>query len=185
MVKSKEQLKNDYYYDAMECLECGKSHAKEALKLLEAALEIDKNYVQTYIGLVSVYSVLGKKEKMEKMIKIAYKKTLQKFSKWPNKMLWGHLENRAYLRAIQYRADLYWDNKEDEQAIELFRLLLKLNPNDNQGARYEIAGLYAGLCGTDINNMFDYGNENQDWSALKKLVSEQNKKYKFWKEPKY
>ena len=36
-----------------------------------------------------------------------------------------------------------------------------------------------------MNNMFDYGNENQDWSDLKKLVLEQNKKHKFWKEPKY
>ena len=37
----------------------------------------------------------------------------------------------------------------------------------------------------DINKMFDDGNKNQDWSALEKLVSEQNRKHKFWKEPKY
>ena len=36
-----------------------------------------------------------------------------------------------------------------------------------------------------MNNMFDYGNENQDWRTLEELVSEQNKKHKFWKEPKY
>lgn len=98
-------------------------------------------------------------------------------------MLWACLENREYMRAIQYMADLHWDNKENDKAIELFRLLLKLNPGDNQGIRYEIAGLYAGLQGVDISKMFDYGNKNQDWSALEKLVAEQNKKHKFWKEP--
>ena len=154
---------DDYYYDAMEYLCDGrKSKAKQAIKMLETALEMDKDYVQTYIGLVSAYTVLGDKKKTEEMIKMAYKKTLKKFPKWPKVMLWGVMANREYMRAIQYRADLYWDNGENNKAIKLFRLLLKLNPGDNQGVRYEIAGLYAGLRGKDINNMFDYGDENQD-----------------------
>ena len=176
-----ESIKNNYYYDAMERLDGEKARAKEALKLLEAALEMDEDYVQTYIGLISVYSILGKKEKAEEMIKVAYEKTLKKFPKWPKNMEWGDMDNRAYLRAIQHMADLYWDNGENDKAIELFRLLLKLNPNDNQGVRYEIAGLYAGLKGTDINKMFDEGNKNQDWSALEKLEAEQNKKHTFSK----
>jgi len=180
-----ESIMNDLYYDAMECLENGKSGGKQALKLLESALKIDKDYVQTYIGLISTYGVLGKKDKESEMTKVAFEKTLKEFPKWPKRMEWGYLENRAYLRAIQYMADLYWDNGKDDKAIGLFRLLLKLNPNDNQGVRYEIAGLYVGLNGEDINKMFDDGNKNQDWSTLNKLVFEQNKKHKFWKEPNY
>lgn len=180
-----EIIKNDCYYDAMEYIGDGKVGAKKALKILETALEIDKDCVQTYIGFISAYGALGKKKKSEEAIKTAYKKTLKKFPKLPKRMKWGYLENRAYLRAIQFMAGLYWDNKENDKAIELFHLLLRLNPNDNQGVRYEIAGLYAGLCGTDINNMFDYGNNNQDWSALEKLVIEQNKKHKFWGEPNF
>jgi len=174
----------DDYYDAMDLLYGGKAEAKKALVLLNSALEIDEDYVQTYIGLVSVYGKLRKEKELEKAIKTAYVKTLKKFPKWPKSMEWGWLENRAYLRAIQYMAEYYWDSKCHDGAVELFRLLLKLNPNDNQGVRYEIAGLYAGLNGKDINKMFDYGNDNQDWSALEKLVIEQNKKHKFWKMPK-
>ena len=33
--------------------------------------------------------------------------------------------------------------------------------------------------------MTDEGNEKQDWSKQENLVFEQNKKHKFWKEPKY
>lgn len=119
------------------------------------------------------------------MIEIAYKKTLKKFPKWPEEMLWGHIENRAYMRALQYRADIYWDEGKNDQAIKLFRLLLKLNPNDNQGVRYEIAGLYAGLKGPDVNKMTAEGNEKQDWSKRENLLKEQNKKHKFWKAPQY
>lgn len=100
-------------------------------------------------------------------------------------MEWGDMENRAYMRAIQYMGELYWDNGEKEKAIELFRILLKLNPGDNQGVRYEIAALYAGLTGKDVNRMTDEGNEKQDWSESENLVREQNKKHKFWKEPRY
>jgi len=94
------------------------------------------------------------------------------------------MDNRAYMRAIQYRADLYADDGEKEKAIELYRLLLKMNPNDNQGARYTLSGLYAGISGEEINRMFDEGNEKQNWDKLENLVAEQNGKHKFWKEPK-
>jgi hypothetical protein len=102
-----EKDKDDYYYDAMELLEGGASGIKDALLLLNMVLEMDKDYVQTYIGFVSAYGVTGDKKKAEEFIKIAYEKTLKKFPKWPKVMKWGFLENRAYLRAIQYRADLY------------------------------------------------------------------------------
>lgn len=176
--------RDDLYYDAMDMCAIGKTGAKRALELLNRALEMDKDYIQTYIGFVSAYSAAGDKKKMEETIKTAYEKTAKMFPKWPRRLEWGFLENRAPLRAIQYMADWYWDNGEKEKAAALFRLLLRLNPNDNQGARYEIAALYAGLTGEDVNRMTDEGNEKQNWDDLENLVKKQNAKHKFWKEPK-
>ena len=179
-----EPDKNDYYYDAMELLNGGKKEIKEALKLLNIALEMDKDYVQTYIGFTNVYDVAGDKRKAEVAIKTAYEKTLNKFPKLPKKMEWGHMENRAYMRAIQYMGNLYWDKGENKNAIDLFRLLLKLNPNDNQGVRYAIAALYTDLNIKDLTKIMDKGDQKQNWDEQENLVKEQNKKYKFWKEPK-
>ncbi|MBI5798529.1 MAG: hypothetical protein HZB10_01185 [Candidatus Yonathbacteria bacterium] len=175
--------KNDYYYDAMELLDTKEDGAKQAEKLLLDALKFDENYVQTHLGLVYVYRRLGQKKKEEKYTKLAYENTLKKFPKWPSVMVWGIIENRAYMRAIQARAELFVDDGEQDKGTELYRLLLKLNPNDNQGIRYVLAGLYAGISGDEINNMFDEGNEKQNWSALEKLVEKQNKKHKFWAGP--
>lgn len=183
MFKTKKSILDDLYYEAMELLDGDRSKAKQAVKLLETALEMDEDYVQTYVGLVTVYTALGKSEKVEEMIRIAYEKTVKKYPKWPESLEWGFLENRAYLRSIQSMAYQYWDDNEKDKAIELFKLLLKLSPNDNQGARYEIAGLYAGLLGTDVSDMFDDGNTNQNWDTLENLLAVQNKKYKFWKDP--
>jgi len=174
--------KDDLYYDAMEAIDA--EEYKSAEKLLLDALVMDSDYVQTYIGLVNLYSVWKKTKKTQENIKIAFEKTKQQFPKWPRKMLWGYLENRAYLRAIQYQADLFADNGDNDNAINLYKLILRLNPNDNQGVRYLVAGLYAGIRGEKINQMFDEGNRKQDWSKLEKLVADQNKIYKFWKKSK-
>ncbi len=175
--------KNNLYYDAME--QINMSNLKEAEKLLRQALGLDLDYVQTYIGFTHLYGQSGQSKEANRYIQMAFEKTKKEFPKWPKEMPWGILENRAYLRAIQYQADLYIDNKEEEKGIELYKLLLKLNPSDNQGVRYVLAGLYAGIDGQKINKMFDEGNEKQDWSKLEELVASQNKKHKFWVEPKY
>jgi len=46
---------DDYYYDAMELLGGGTREIKKALKLLNIALKIDQDYVQTYIGFICAY----------------------------------------------------------------------------------------------------------------------------------
>lgn len=175
------QNKDDLYYDAMEVLNQG--NYKHAEELLLKAKDMDQDYVQTYIGLVSVYVRPNMKEKREESIKNAFEKTQNKFPRWPKRMEWVVLENRAYLRAIQYRADLYWDIGKFEDADKLFRLLLKLNHNDNQGVRYEISSLYAGISGKELNKMFDECNKKQNWDKLEKLVETQNKLHKFWNKP--
>lgn len=180
-----EENINDLYYDAMELLGGSRNDAKRAEKLLMKALEIDRNNVQTYIGFSHVYGFLKDRKRAGEHIKKAYDETVKKFPVWPQRMEWGDMDNRAYMRAIQYRADLYADKGEKEKAIELYRLLLKLNPNDNQGVRYTISGLYAGISGEEINQMFDEGNKKQNWDKLENLVKKQNAKHKFWKEPKY
>lgn len=174
---------NDLYYDAMELSDSGKVGARKAEKLLEKALELDPYSVQIHVGFAHVYGTLGEKKKAEGHIERAYKETQKIFPSWPRRMGWGILENRPYMRAIQYQADLYADAKEDKKATELYRLLLKLNPNDNQGVRYTLSGIYAGISGEKINAMFDEGNENQNWDALELLVKKQNALHKFWKKP--
>ena len=53
---------------------------------------------------------------------------------------WGILETRPYMRARQGLAICLWELGEQEEAIEHYREMLDLNPGDNQGIRYELAG---------------------------------------------
>ena len=52
---------------------------------------------------------------------------------------WGFLETRPYMRARLDLAQTLWSAQRPEEAIEHYRDMLRLNPNDNQGVRYELA----------------------------------------------
>ncbi len=53
---------------------------------------------------------------------------------------WGILETRPYMRALEGLANSLWVLGERESALAHYRRLLELNPGDNQGVRYQLAG---------------------------------------------
>jgi tetratricopeptide (TPR) repeat protein len=131
------------------------------------------------VGLAAVYKITGNKKSLNDIINKGYQKLIEKFPTWPKKMFWGVMSNRQYLRMIDLKAEKYQKEGKKDEAEELYRLLLKLNPNDNQGINYQLAGLYAGITPDKISEMFEEGNEKQDWSKLKNLVVTQHKKHDF------
>lgn len=171
----------NYYYDAMEYLNAGDT--RSAKKLLEKAIKLDENYVEAYVGMTAMYREIGNFEKEKEYADIAFEKTRQKFAEWPEEMIWGIINNRQYLRAICNKAITNHVAGNLKAAEELYRLLLKMNPRDNQGIRYYIAGMFAGLQPHHIDEMFDEGNNLQNWDKLADLFYEQNMKHKFWNEP--
>lgn len=52
---------------------------------------------------------------------------------------WGLLETRPYMRARAGLSNALWRRGEREAAVAIDLELLRLNPNDNQGARYVVA----------------------------------------------
>jgi tetratricopeptide (TPR) repeat protein len=49
---------------------------------------------------------------------------------------WGHLDTRPYMRARLALAQTLRELGHEEEALDHYRALLRLNPNDNQGVRY-------------------------------------------------
>src|SRR3954452_5853205 len=57
---------------------------------------------------------------------------------------WGLLETRPYMRAREGLAGTLWTMGRRDEAIEHLQDMLRLNPNDNQGVRYTLAGWLLG-----------------------------------------
>ncbi len=53
---------------------------------------------------------------------------------------WGFLETRPYMRARAGLAQTLWAQGRHKQAADHYWNMLELNPNDNQGLRYVLAG---------------------------------------------
>jgi tetratricopeptide (TPR) repeat protein len=53
---------------------------------------------------------------------------------------WSMLETRPYMRARMGLAEVLWTTARREEAVQHLQDMLRLNPGDNQGARYTLAG---------------------------------------------
>lgn len=175
--------KQDYYYDAMDYLAEGDSD--KAVRLLRKALELDEHYVEAYVGLVATFHYKGNERKVEEYTQRGFAETKRAFPVWPTELLWDEIENRQHLRMIYYQAVVYWSHNQQTQAEQLLKLLIKLNPNDNQGIRYALAAFYEGISEHQLEMMWDSGNKTQNWDTLEELLEKQNAVHHFWKEPQY
>jgi len=68
-----------------------------------------------------------------------------KFFKENTGHFWGLLETRPYMRALEGKAHCLWQLKRKEEALNTYRDMLHLNPNDNQGIRYVLVDLLLGM----------------------------------------
>jgi len=87
---------------------------------------------------------------------------------------WGLLETRPYMRARSGLAQALWAAGQHEEAIGHYRELLRLNPNDNQGNRYLLAGCLLALDrNAELTELLDaYGQEySAEWSYTRALVA--------------
>jgi len=72
-------------------------------------------------------------------------------------VFWLMEETQTYMMLCAHRAYVYAEHKQYDKSLEQMHILLKLNPNDNQGVRYTLANV---LCIT------------KQWADLKKLETE-------------
>ncbi|MDD4409936.1 MAG: hypothetical protein PHW52_04790 [Candidatus Pacebacteria bacterium] len=173
-----QRLKDDYYFDAMDCLCEGED--VEAVRLLNKTLEMDNHYLPGFVGLISAYLGIRDMDKYREYVNTGFDEVKRIYTEWPDKILWGDIEERSILRIICYKAQLEHVLGNLEEAEILYRLLLRLNPNDNQGVRYLIAAMFAGFSPDYINELMEEGNRKQDWDKLEEIFEEQNRKHDFY-----
>lgn len=141
------------FYEATEAITNRKKLETEMQRLIEA----DPLFFDSYLVLADLLTDRGKEKQAHNLIDTAYEKAISLIvdnkGNWPKEMAWGWLENRHIMRTIERYAHQLWEEGKAEQALDIFRRLLKANPRDNQGARYSILAMRLGL-GTDWEEQF-------------------------------
>ena len=126
------ELTNDGYY-------------REAKKKFKEVLKMDPEFVDAYNGLGSI-AIEGYKWKTAgKYYRKAYDLTVEHFGgKLPREIIWGELHNRQYLRSMHGLGLVLWGLGKTEEALQIFKKMLRLNPMDNQGIRFIIPEIEKG-----------------------------------------
>lgn len=86
---------------------------------------------------------------------------------------WGILETRPYMRARIGLAHGLWSAGRREEAVQHLQDMLRLNPNDNQGVRYTLAGFLLFLDrDDDLARLLDQYDESMaTWAYTKALLA--------------
>ncbi len=85
---------------------------------------------------------------------------------------WGILETRPYMRARLGLAHSLWTAGRRDEAVQHLQDMLRLNPNDNQGVRYTLAGFLLFLDRDDAlaRLLQQYDEGSAAWSYTKALL---------------
>lgn len=114
-----------------ECLEKAKELEPKNLDVLLRVLLLEKKSYWEYIPEVQKILALGKEELKERKL---YKESMGDF--------YMVLETRPYMRVLQFYLTILAGSYMIQQAIAVAKEMLKLNQNDNLGARYTLMALY-------------------------------------------
>jgi hypothetical protein len=109
----------------------------EAAKLARKALLIDPNVYDAYIIISRTLPTFVEKiALLRDGVNRGRKVWSEAIANSEHYDFWLDIYTRPFMRTVHELALLTWDFDDRTEAIDLAKLLLRLNPEDNQGARY-------------------------------------------------
>ena len=154
------------------CQEAIESFGRRRVLLAREALAEDPNHIEASILLAESTRAIDRRIELFQSAQRAAAAALRDDMGQLAGDFWGIHETRPYMRACHGLAVALAEAGQVSDAIEQYREMLRLNPNDNQGVRYEIVPL---LLEQDRDAearavLDEYPEETALWLYMKALV---------------
>ncbi len=147
-------LKYDQIYEQLDV-----NDELRSIEKLKKLIKEDKNYFDPYILLSRLFNQINDSESAKDIIDQGYKNALNyiknKQGNSPTRVEWGYIENRHIIRILVFKAFDFWEDNRSDEAYELFKTILKLNPNDNSGVRYPMMAILENMSKVEFDDKFD------------------------------
>lgn len=121
----------------------------DLLKEMYGLIEKDKDFYGPYVVAAEILFSEGNSDEAAELLMQAYMAAVTRIAdqegNWPDQLAWEFEENRHILCIFQEYALLLWENDYFDEALELFRRILCMNPSDEQGIRYSMLALKMNL----------------------------------------
>lgn len=131
-------------YQELSKINSAKSNAEKD-RIIQKALEIDPTNVDAEGMRIDRLKKVGDRLKALKILEEAERGRLKDYMKSDVGHFWGILETRPYIRVLNNLAKIYIDEQMYVVAAKWLREIIRLNKNDNTGARYSLMILHMRL----------------------------------------
>lgn len=122
---------------------------KHGIEDLMHLIKIDPDFLDPYLYLCEALIDQGHEKEAEMFAEKSFVRALGMIldldGSWPDELLWGFHENRHIIKVLMRKADFEWQQGRTDNALVLYKNLLRTNLNDNIGARYAIVGIKNGF----------------------------------------
>ena len=127
------------FNDLLEERDFGGVGPAEMERRLRELIHEAPNFIDAYHHLAMVLEERGKRQEASLLwhqaVNLGLQCFIEQFSAASNRLEWGWLENRPFLRAYHALGLQHLDAGRPEMALAVFKTALALNPGDNQGVR--------------------------------------------------
>ncbi|ABQ27089.1 tetratricopeptide repeat protein [Geotalea uraniireducens] len=127
------------FNDLLDARDFGSVTPAEMERQLRELLHETPNFIDVYHHLAMLLDQRGKRHEAQLLwqqaVNIGMQCFIEKFSAAGNKLEWGWLENRPFLRAYHSLGLQHMESGNTEMALSIFRTIMSLNSGDNQGVR--------------------------------------------------
>lgn len=119
---------------------------RKALALARRALELDPDCIDARSVEIQITmdDLLDRVKAHNALLEQARQAMGKEFFEENKGQFWGVVTTRPYMRALDYLADLLVPLERFDEAIAVYEEMIELNPEDNQGVRDSLLGLYLG-----------------------------------------
>jgi len=150
---------------------------EEAGRYFFKSIEIDSTYADGYNHLGNIAWRKLDWKQAESLYRKALECAEPEVKDIPTGEFWGILETRPYMRALHGLGLTAWKQGRLEEAVNIFQQMLKLNPNDNQGARYLLGPVYHQMRNLEAATQWyeQNGNDPQNLYNYALALIQQNK----------
>jgi tetratricopeptide (TPR) repeat protein len=149
----------DAYYAVLDMLETS-IETSSLVAWLGAVIAADPDHYDTYLVLRDVLADSGQRAAGIRFEEIAYVRCLSRITMpdggWPARLTYTELTNRPIMRTLISKAATLWRLKQTDEALDILRRMLKMDPEDRTAAAAHILGMRMGMTQPQFERRF-YG----------------------------